>query len=413
MGLSHRTLDELADTYGDAFYLVDLDRFRRDYTELLAAFTAWYPDTRLAYSYKTNYLPRLCRTVDELGGYAEVVSGMEYELAERIGVPPERIIFNGPYKRPEDLLTALLAGAVVNLDASYEVPLVEGIGRAFPDRQLRVGLRCNVSAGGRHSRFGFDAGSPEFEDALARLTRLDNCCLVGFHCHGSVDRGVAAFAQRTYQLLTLTSKYFPGPPPQMINVGGGFFSDMPPGLREQFDTPVPTFREYGEAVARQVADAYPDGGPRLVIEPGTAIAANSTSFVARVVDVKTVNGRRIAVVAGSVHNVKPTGHRRLLGIDVHRRLPGRAAADGAIDGPIDIVGYTCMEDDRLATGYEGPVAAGDYVVVEAVGAYTLVMKPPFIQPAPAVVAYDPVLDRFSLARRRERTADIFATYVLD
>jgi diaminopimelate decarboxylase len=409
MRLSYRMLDELAGEHGDAFYLVDLGTFRHDYAELLAAFTAWYPDTRLAYSYKTNYLPQLCRSVDELGGYAEVVSRMEYELAGRIGVPPERIIFNGPYKRPEDLLTALVAGAVVNLDASYEVRLVEGIGRAFPDRQLRVGLRCNLEAGGHRSRFGFDTGSPEFEEAVARLTRLDNCRLVGFHCHSSADRGVEAFAQRTYQVLTLTAKYFPGHPPELINIGGGFFSDMPAALRKQFGVPVPTFREYGEAVARQVADAYPDRGPQLVIEPGTAIAANSTSFVARVVDVKTVGGRRIAVVAGSVHNVKPTRHGRLLGVEVHRRVPGRAA----VDGPVDIVGYTCMEDDCLAAAYDGPLATGDYVVVSAVGAYTLVMKPPFIQPAPAVVTYDPVADRFSLARRRERTADVFATYVLD
>lgn len=249
-------------------------------------------------------------------------------------------------------------------------------------------------------------GSPDFEDALRRLRDLPTCQVVGLHCHGSTHRGAADFAARTRLLLEACERYFPSPP-EMVDIGGGLYSNMTLTLREQLGATVPTFQEYGEAVAGQVAAAYPGGEPRLVLEPGTALAANSTAFVTRVVDVKQLRGRRVALLAGSIHNVAPTGHGKRLNVRVHGRASAATPA-----GPVDLVGYTCMEGDCLAKGYDGPVAAGDLVVVSDVGAYTLVMKPPFILPAPPVVTFDARTGGYRLARRQEQLADVFATYRL-
>ena len=54
---------------------------------------------------------------------------------------------------------------------------------------------------------------------------------------------------------------------------------------------------------------------------------------------------------------------------------------------------------------------GDFVVFENVGAYTVVMKPPFIQPAPAILVHDGS-SSFGVAKRAERWEDLFATYSL-
>ena len=143
VNLTWRTLRELEHDFGEAFFVLDLQAFQRNYKDFLDAFGAIYPRSRIAYSYKTNYIPRLCEEVDRLGGYAEVVSTMEYDLARRVGVDPRRIIFNGPYKSENDLERALLAGSLVNLDADYEVALVESIACRHPQIKLTVGLRCN------------------------------------------------------------------------------------------------------------------------------------------------------------------------------------------------------------------------------------------------------------------------------
>ena len=89
------TLSAIAQSHGDTFYLLDTRQFRKNYRDLLDAFRSIWPDTHIAYSYKTNYTPRLCKIIDEMGGAAEVVSAMELEIARRLGIPYSRIHYNG------------------------------------------------------------------------------------------------------------------------------------------------------------------------------------------------------------------------------------------------------------------------------------------------------------------------------
>ena len=125
MDLNYKILNTLCRKYGDSFYLLDYDRFAKNYDEFLKAFTKFYPKTILAYSYKTNYTPKLCKIINEKGGFAEVVSEMEYDLAIKIGVNPQNIIVNGPYKNKKILEKFLINGSIVNLDSYYEITLVK------------------------------------------------------------------------------------------------------------------------------------------------------------------------------------------------------------------------------------------------------------------------------------------------
>lgn len=408
MKLDWERLDAWADRYGDSFYLLDLDAFEANYGEFLSAFRARYARSQIAYSYKTNYIPRLGRCVDELGGYAEVVSDMEYELALRSGVAPERIVLNGPYKDAGLLRKALQGGAIVNLDGPYEVALVEALAASLPDRQLEVGLRCNLDLGQeRVSRFGFDAEGDDLRAAFGRLNRLDNCRVAGLHCHYTTPRReLEAYDLRTRKMLALCAELYPGAPPRYLDLGGGYFGKVDEALRRQFDVYMPTYDEYAETVGTLVARAYPgEAGPELILEPGIALAGNVMSFVARVIDLKTVRGRKMALVSGSVHNVQPTLHQKNPSTRVYHRPDGDSRLAGA-----DLVGYTCLEYDCIYYGYPGEVGAGDYVVFDQVGAYVIVFKPPFIRGAPAILGHR--ADQVELVRRAERSGDLFATYAM-
>jgi diaminopimelate decarboxylase len=408
--LSWPTLEELERDFGAGFFLLDLQAFRANYAEFLDAFRTIYPRSQIAYSYKTNYIPRLCWEVHKLGGYAEVVSGMEYELALRIGVDPERIIFNGPYKSEDELERALLAGSLVNLDAAYELALVEEIARRHPRATLTVGLRCNFALeDGHSSRFGFDAEGGGLRAAFERLERIDNCVVTGLHCHFSTgERSGESYARRTRRLIELSRSCFRRRPPRLLNVGGGFFSKMNPELRSQFSCPVPTYQEYAAAVAVEVADAFPGAaGPELILEPGAALTSDVMCFIAKVVARKRIRAREIALVAGSIHNIKPTLHAKQLPMRVVR--PADEPAAQPRESPVDVVGYTCMEHDCLYRGYRGALRPGDFVVFENVGAYTVVMQPPFIRPAPAILVWDGETS-FALARRAERFDDLFGAF---
>ena len=95
MELNFDIINKLGIEYNEAFYIVDTQTFTNNYIKLKQAFQKYYSKTNIAYSYKTNYIPRFCSIVDKLGGYAEVVSSMEFELAKKIGVDYNKIYFNG------------------------------------------------------------------------------------------------------------------------------------------------------------------------------------------------------------------------------------------------------------------------------------------------------------------------------
>jgi diaminopimelate decarboxylase len=413
MALSWPTLHNLEKEYGDSFFILDIRQFENNYKEFLQGFRSIYPNTNLGYSYKTNYIPKLCQTVHSMGGYAEVVSQMEYDLAIAIGVPPTRIIFNGPLKQQEDLEKAILAGSTVNLDCLEEVEKVEALAEKLPEQKIAVGLRCNFEIDTtRISRFGFDVAGGELDRAFKRLTALNNCEIEGLHCHiSTAARSTESFARRTHKIIELTDYYFKDKQPRFIDIGGGFYGKMTDELKSQFDGYIPNYHEYAEAVAPQLKSRYPDNsGPELIIEPGVAIVSDVFNFATKVVGLKTVRSRQIALVVGSIHNVKPTGTDKNLSLRVYGN--DENSDRRKLAGKVDIVGYTCMEHDCLYKEYSGEIGIGDYAVVENMGAYTVVFKPPFIRPNPPIISYDSIQNEYTLIRRRETSQDVFSTYVI-
>ncbi|HEV8620730.1 MAG TPA: alanine racemase, partial [Nitrospiraceae bacterium] len=306
MELSRVILNVLEREYGDSFYIVDLDAFMANYHRFLRAFRSLYPNTNIAYSYKTNYTPRLCQMVKEWGGYAEVVSRMEYDLARRLGVKPERIIFNGPYKSRDDMELALKLGSTVNLDSPYQVEIVDELARSFRNRQLVVGIRVTFDMpSSRPSRFGFNADSHELANILARLRRLANVQIAGLHCHFLTPRrSTEEYGFMTGRMLKLTAKHFGDAIPRFVNLGGGYFSKMKETLQSQFGIAVPTYQQYASAIATQLAAHYSNGdAPELILEPGICLTADVVKFAAKVIDVHEVGSRQLGLVSGSIYDI--------------------------------------------------------------------------------------------------------------
>lgn len=410
MKIDWESLRKLEAKYGGSFYILDTTQFKSNYLEFLNAFRSIYLNSNIAYSYKTNYTPKLCQLVNAMGGYAEVVSQMEYELARRVGVPAPRIIFNGPFKTAQDLERALLSGSIVNLDSSYEVAIVSEVAGKYPEQEISVGLRCNFDIGTNSiSRFGFDVEKGELEYAFRKLNQIDNCEVGGLHYHSSALRSIDSYALRARKILELTAMYFKSCPPRFIDLGGGFFGKMGGALKKQFSCPIPEYQEYAQAIAPQFNEVFSDqNGPELILEPGVAIVGDVMQFVAKVIDTKTIRSRKVALTTGSVHNIKPTMHGKNLPMRVYP--PPMNSPREEIAGTVDVVGYTCMEQDCLYREYPGNLARGDYLVFDNVGAYTIVFKPPFIRTSPPIIAYEAGLG-YELVKRHQDFENVFEPYI--
>lgn len=342
----------------------------------------------------------MCKIVNELGGYAEVVSEMEAELAIKCGVKPENIIWNGPIKNPEKLKEYLHMGVNVNIDSIGEAEYIQKLADDT-DKTLNVGIRCNYDVkDGVLSRFGFDVDSEEFKKVLDIVTYTKNIHFVNFQCHFA-KRQVEYWPERAKGMIALLDKI--GIIPERIDIGGGIFGKMPDCLKEQFSSEIPGYEEYAKVAATVFAEFFNDKKikPELIIEPGSALVGDCMKFVGTVKSIKNVRGKYIASVLGSQKNISMTGVNPPMEV-IHM---GKTLKDYK---NLDIVGFTCIEGDVLYKNYDGRIALDDVIVISNCGSYSLVMKPPFILPN------FPVLDicgeKVEVIKRAETFEDIFHTF---
>jgi len=406
--LSYSELRDLTQEQTRAFYVFEQSLYEANVRAFQAELTQQWQNSKVAYSYKTNYTPYICRLADELGVLAEVVSEMELWLARKLEVPGERIIFNGPDKSEFALREALLLGAYVNVDSLADLERLLGVSAQLDDRVRNVGLRCNFPMyEGDASRFGIDVDSVEFSEAIARIARSGTLRLAGLHCH-MPDRSVTSFRERSERLVETAVRVF-DEAPDYLNVGGGFFGAMPPALRESLGVDPPSFAEYAAAITEPVARQYGAGGdgPMLVVEPGTALVANTFDYYCPVISLKTVGGRRIATVAGSIFNTSPHAKTRLLPVSVIRSEGSVAAATPET---YDIAGNTCIEADFLSLELNVDLEVGDYLAFSNVGSYSVVMKPPFIHPSVPILTRSSDGGAWSVIKIAETPEYIFENF---
>lgn len=399
--MDKQIVKKLQAEYGEAFYLLDSAQFRKNFVELKAAFNNIYPNWNIAYSYKTNYTPKLCKIVNELGGYAEVVSEMELEIAKRVGCRMDRVIWNGPIKNVPIMEQFLLDGGTINIDSIEELEQVRVIHNRHADKLIHVGIRCNYDVNdGVVSRFGFDIDGAEFMEAVKFATTTKNVKFINFQCHFA-KRQIAYWPARAKGMVDLIDRL--GIIPERIDIGGGLFGKMADSLRAQFSCEIPDYEAYAKAAAQVFADYFKDKDvkPELLIEPGSAVVGDCMKFIGTVKTIKNVRGKWIATVLGSQKNISMTGINP----------PMEVIAMGGEQKEykdLDFVGFTCIEGDVLYHNYTGKLAHQDVIVISNCGSYSLVMKPPFILPN------FPVLDisegKTEVIKRAENFDDLFHTF---
>ncbi|WP_246140902.1 diaminopimelate decarboxylase [Bacillus marasmi] len=399
----HKKMTELEHQFGSSFYLFNTEQLRMNYHKIESAFKSRYSNFIIGYSYKTNYLPYLCKVLSKLGAYAEVVSRLEYDLALKIGENPKRIIFNGPLKSRDDIFYAIDNGSLLNLDSLYEIKFVEEYAKQYPKRDIKIGLRLNfdisengvspLQEGYPISRFGICVESGTLHQAITELSAYKNIKIVGLHGHFSTKkRNIEAYQKITETLCKIGKRYIEESL-EYIDIGGGIYGEVP----KSFNLNTPSFDDYATVVCEIMNRefAHWTNKPALILEPGISMVANTFQFVAKVIETKTIRGQNFVLVDGSVHNIKPTMHKNNLPMRITSQYPSSTKAT-----VFHVVGYTCMEKDYLAHEVVAELPQiNDFLIFDNVGAYTIVFNPPFIKERPGIVAVDE--DEFMIVRKKE------------
>lgn len=408
MKFDYETIIEITDKIGDSFYYLDTDQFITNYDNLLESFRKIYKNTFIAYSYKTNYIPDLCKIIDQKGGFAEIVSDMEYQLAKSVNVLDKNIYYNGPYKSERSIESLLKNGGYVNIDSLHELNLIEVFANKHSEKKIKIGIRVNIEINdGVLSRFGIDVLSSDFDELMKRIVKISNIDLVGIHLH-IASRGLHTWKPRVKKIIEFVESRFDPKKLEYISLGGGLYGNMPESLKKQFTDSIPSFDDYANSVAHdfstfahkhEVEDSL-----KLIIEPGSALAGDSMQFISKVLHIKNIRGKSIATLAGSVFNINPTLNKKNPPI----RVIHKDESDVKQYSDLDFGGYTCIESDYLYRGFTGNLSINDYIIFSNVGSYSIVMKPPFILPNFGIIKYENGF--FVTLKRPETFYDIFNTY---
>jgi diaminopimelate decarboxylase len=372
--------------YPDGFYFFNQKELGKNYDELNNAFSKHFANFSIAYSFKTNYTPSLCNLLRLKGAIAEVVSGMELQLALDLGFPGNKIIYNGPFKSESSLKTAIFNDVNIHIDSFDELKVITKILESdSSDITVNLGLRTNFSIENENrSRFGVDVNSDEFIAILELVKDSSRINLRGLHCHHPF-RDLNTFAERIEKLISISDKIevdF-----EYLDIGGGFYSRMPAELAIFFNISLPSYDDYSDIIYKSFQKKWTKSTiPKLIIEPGSALVANVFEFYCRVVSIKKIGGKNIATLSGSKFNILPNSKKNInLPIEVY---PSKISNVHQQEDVYNLCGYTCIENDILYENYKGLLNVGDIIAFKNVGSYSIVMKPPFILPNYAILTLD-------------------------
>jgi diaminopimelate decarboxylase len=356
----------LVERFCSPLYVYDAGIIRERWRQLRHAL----PDAcDIHYAVKANPSLGILALLRSLGAGAEVASRGELLAARRAGFAPENILWAGPGKTPLEHETAAIFDiAAIHAESDAEIRRLDALGRRM-GRRINAGVRVHVPfSAGESTRIIGGASATKFgvpeQDALdlarewAALPGLLLRSVHVFNASNVLDASaLVASAARTLALAADLAER--GLPVEFVDLGGGLGVPMLPN-EQPLDVAA-----LGRGLAQALDNARRERGfaPRLVIEPGRFLVAESGRYLMRVIDVKSHAGVEFLVCDGGIqHLLRPA-------------LVGQAHPVQAMSGrqgPLRsrrVVGPLCTSLDDLG-GHDLPdVEPGDVLAVTCAGAY--------------------------------------------
>lgn len=393
-------LPDLVQDQGSPLLAVSNSRLCNDASRFLSAIKAAFPNSTAAYSYKTNCIPGVLRILHEIGFAAEVISPYELWLAEKLGVPGDRIVVNGVNKTHEYIDNAVRLGvSSINIDERDELEIIVAAAR---NRSVRpnVSLRLRLDP---HSHFGLDITSGEADFVAGEIARQSNAVeFRGLHFHLLADNNNPNLHTK-YQKIALDFarqiRERHGLTATTLNVGGGLtvptikvMSRYEYALQRLLHVPCcppdpasfVRVEEYTLRLAQAWESdcaAYRVPVPHVVFEPGRAITSQSHVMLTRIHAIKANSlGPEIAMTdAGKILTSYPCDY------EYHQMFAANRMKENA-DRLYHLMGRLCTSADWLAKFRCLPaLQRGDTVAIMDAGAYFTSYASNFAFPRPKIV----------------------------
>jgi len=358
-------LEKIIEKYPTPFHIYD-EKGMRTYAKKFTAAFSWNKGFKEYYAIKAAPNPYLMKILRNEGFGIDCSSMAELELAERIGMRGEEIMFTSNDTPVEEFKKAIELGAIINLDDIAHIQFLdENIG--LPE------LVCCRYNPGSLKEGNAIIGHPE--EAKYGFTRSQ--LFEGYQM--LIDKGVKRFGIHTMVASNeLDSDYFAGTAQilfeliadlskklnitfEFANLGGGIGIPYKP---EQIEVNLEKMSDGIKANYNKYIIGNGLNPIKLYFESGRAITGPFGFLVSKVLHIKNTYKKYAGLDSCMADLMRPA----LYGSYHHISVPGKE--DAATKIMYDVTGSLCENNDKFAINRVLPkLASGDIVVIHDTGAH--------------------------------------------
>jgi len=388
---------DIVDKVGTPFYCYSHATITRHFRVFQDAFKDL--DHLTCFSVKSSSNLAILKIIALHGGGADIVSGGELFRALKAGIAPDKIVYSGVGKTPEEMKFALTSNiCMFNVESKQELQALDTIAGAM-GRKATVALRINpevkphthpyIVTGHSENKFGIslDDALPTYESAR----HLKNIDVKGVSCHiGSQLTDIDPFLDAVIKLKDILQELKKMAfDIQFLNLGGGL------GITYNDEKP-PHPLEYAMALKKLLRN----NDITLILEPGRVIIGNAGILITRALYTKSTKNKRFVIVdAGMNDLIRPTLYNSFHAIQPVKIIQSEMVVT-------DLVGPVCETGDFFAKNRKMPAfQSGDLIAIMSAGAYGFSMASNYnsrLRPAEVMVKGK----LFSIIRSQETYDDL-------
>ena len=321
----------------------------------------------ICYAVKANGNLAILNLLARLGCGFDIVSVGELQRVIKAGGNPDKGVFSGVGKRPDEIRTALQVGVrCLNVESMSELMMIDKVAREL-NCKAPVSLRINpdvdpnthpyISTGLKENKFGIPY--EDAEQAYQDADKLGNLEVTGIDCHiGSQITGLDPYSDAIDRVLELVGVLKGnGIEIKHMDLGGGL------GINYRDETP-PSPAEFVSAISERVKGT----GLEIIIEPGRSIIGNAGILLSEVLYIKHNGEKNFAIIDAAMNDlIRPVLY------DAWQNIVTVIENPDLNKQVYDVVGPVCETGDFLGLERSLALRENDLLAILSAGAYGFVM----------------------------------------
>jgi len=405
-------VETLAKNFGTPLYIYSQRTLTDHFQKLDRALLPL--DHLVCFAMKSNSNLSVLRTIANLGGGFDIVSGGELRRVIAAGGDPRKCVFAGVGKTETEIEFALRQNVYsFNVESEPELQRINKVAARLK-KIAPVAVRVNpniaakthakITTGTYENKFGI--AFEQIEDVYARAAKMKNLRLRGVQMHiGSQLTNVAPFEKAIRKVLPLVRQLAEKYELEFFSIGGGLGIVYEPALasgsENWWKSPAAKIILTPQKYADRLLPLLKPLGLKILIEPGRFISGNAGILVTRVEFVKRTGRKNFVIVDAAMNDlIRPAFY------DAYHEIVPLTKKSGATISS-DVVGPVCESGDYFAKDRVLPkFGESDYLALLSAGAYGSVMASNYnARPLAAEVLVNG--KKFAVARERQPVKEIW------